>query len=448
MGTIAGLEELVVLFGPDRAIECHYPANTPKPTELPVEHNDESPTKRRKLATSLVADSLSFEIRQEASRHDDIVLDSPLATSDPELADLLNWDNLDIEFPDFLNPQTNDDTVQDHSLKPPLIRHSTTWTDKIFQGHQTISSPNISIPKQPTSAVRSLIQRPKMKTGTQRTANLMLHTLKSYPLMMLRDNTLPPFIHPSWISSDVENQDMEPLNNCISLMHMIRSGVQGSRKLFWKNVRLECERWCEEHLKLNKWELLAALQALSIYILIRLDEGETDYNNSDFLLLTAVTVISKQLSRMDIAQSPNNRLNMNWKDWIFEDSSRRICVIYQVLNMLVYFEPAALCDLHSTGLILAPLPAKKQLWEACDEFVWKVESERESGLQTAFGLATNGELVKLEEGQNHQLYCSDVMLLSLDPMTPLRRSTANWEDWCSGMDALGGLVMLAASLIV
>jgi hypothetical protein len=36
--------------------------------------------------------------------------------------------------------------------------------------------------------------------------------------------------------------------------------------------------------------MLAALQALSIYILIRVDEGETDHNNLDFLLLSTVTV--------------------------------------------------------------------------------------------------------------------------------------------------------------
>jgi len=32
------------------------------------------------------------------------------------------------------------------------------------------------------------------------------------------------------------------------------------------------------------------MQALSIYIIIRLDEGETDHNNFDFLLLATVTV--------------------------------------------------------------------------------------------------------------------------------------------------------------
>ena len=120
-------------------------------------------------------------------------------------------------------------------------------------------------------------------------------------------------------------------------------------------------------------------------------------------------------------------------------------MVYQVVNMLVYFEPAAMCNLQS-DLVLAPLPAKKQLWEAGDEFMWKTENERDSGAQTVFGLAANGELVKLDEGQ---LFCGDAALLyeSLDARTPSRR-TANWEEWCSGMDGFGGLVMLAASLIV
>ncbi len=113
--------------------------------------------------------------------------------------------------------------------------------------------------------------------------------------------------------------------------------------------------------------------------------------------------------------------------------------------MLIYFEPAAMCTLQK-DLILAPLPAKRQLWEATNEFVWRVESKKDLGAQTDLGLAASGELVKMEEGQ---LYCSDGVLLykSLDARTP-SGSSENWEEWCSGMDGFGGLVMLAASLIV
>lgn len=113
--------------------------------------------------------------------------------------------------------------------------------------------------------------------------------------------------------------------------------------------------------------------------------------------------------------------------------------------MLIYFEPGSLCDLPS-DLVLAPLPARRQLWEAGDEFAWTTESQKEPGVRTSYGLARDGEIVKVDEGQ---LSCSDAWLSpqywAAETST---RSTASWEDWCSGMDGFGGLIMLAASLIV
>lgn len=41
---------------------------------------------------------------------------------------------------------------------------------------------------------------------------------------------------------------------------------------------------------MNKWELLAAIQALTIYVLVRLGEAETENNNIDFLLVKLVSV--------------------------------------------------------------------------------------------------------------------------------------------------------------
>jgi len=113
--------------------------------------------------------------------------------------------------------------------------------------------------------------------------------------------------------------------------------------------------------------------------------------------------------------------------------------------MLVCFDLESKCGLQ-TDLVLAPLPAKKQLREPCDEFVWKAENDRAHGTQSDFALAATGELVKLDGGQR---YCGDAMLSyeSLDASTP-SRSAANWEEWCLGMDGFGGLVMLTASFIV
>lgn len=109
--------------------------------------------------------------------------------------------------------------------------------------------------------------------------------------------------------------------------------------------------------------------------------------------------------------------------------------------MLVYFEPAAMCDLPK-DLVLAPLPAKKELWEASDESVWTKENGNERDARGDFGLAKSGELVRL--GRD----CKTILVHSAITSESPPRTSASWEEWCSGMDGFGGLVMLAASLVV
>ncbi|KAE8361121.1 hypothetical protein BDV27DRAFT_148096 [Aspergillus caelatus] len=243
----------------------------------------------------------------EGNNDGDMPLDRALMIADTESTALEGRYGdeivLDLDFTNFLNTHIDDDNMQyTASGSSSFVYHSTSSADGIVPEHHPGSSPNLSIPPGPTQFIRSLVQRPYMGAGAHRIAKLILHNLRSYPQMVLRHNTLPPFIHPSVVSSDFGNPDPESLTNCIALVHMIGSGIQATRKLFWKNVRMECERLCEECQKLNKWELLAAMQALSIYIIIRLDEGETDYNNFDVLLLNTITTFT-------------TRGSANWERW-------------------------------------------------------------------------------------------------------------------------------------
>lgn len=113
--------------------------------------------------------------------------------------------------------------------------------------------------------------------------------------------------------------------------------------------------------------------------------------------------------------------------------------------MVVQFEDSGRCNLQQ-DLLIAPLPAKKQLWEANNAFAWLAENENDPGSQIAFGLTTTGELVKLDEVQHFG--GGDALLLRepMDIRIP-SRSAANWQEWCASMDTFGGLVMLAASLV-
>ncbi|KAI1173026.1 hypothetical protein F4777DRAFT_477916 [Nemania sp. FL0916] len=429
--------------------DCQYPSNAARSAKGGATRVDEVVA----AASSPAAEPLAVDGIYEASSGGSIDLSGALDVGVIDFAGIsdgciMGWEDTEAAFMNIFNPQSHELSPIDSSL---LSSHSTPSIQPLAQDQRSLFSPQASIPATPTSAIRALVQRPRMQPGAQRITNLILHTLKSYPLMILRHDTIPPFIHPSTVSPEVEDPHMELLMNCISLTRMISGGARGSRKLFWKNVQLECERLLHE--KSHKWELLAAMQALSIYILIRLDEGETNYNNSDALLVRAVIVTAKQLGELDVTCHNhcglcNVHLRPSWKEWIFRESRRRLAIIYRVVNMLVYFEPAAMCSMP-TEFILAPLPARKQLWEAAGEFSWKTESQKPPGIQLSFGLCADGEIAALDESR---LSCADTWLVyrSTDDDAKAKtppRSAVGWEEWCTGIDGFGGLVMLAASLI-
>lgn len=209
-----------------KGIACRYPEKPPKDTRPGAQDSDASLTPQLTTAPSSPATSQRIDRDLEASNNGDMIFDGALVLPDVDFAtvgtDYLGWVEVDSSLADYTNMST----------AAPYLPFS--------------PSPIFSIPKGPSPAVRSLIQRPSRQPGAQRVANLILHTLKSYPHMMSRHDALPPFIHPSLVSSDAEDVSMEPLTNCISVVRMISGGVRGSRKLFWKNVRMECERLVAE----------------------------------------------------------------------------------------------------------------------------------------------------------------------------------------------------------
>jgi hypothetical protein len=122
----------------------------------------------------------------------------------------------------------------------------------------------------------------------------------------------------------------------------------------------------------------------------------------------------------------------------------RLAVVYRVVNMLIYFEPADMCELQKE-LIIAPLPAKKQLWEADDVRIWEQLVSRDKESQEHVALNSHGELTLLDGGKLY--YDNGVMRyrISRDP-SPTSK-TIDWEHWCSGRDGFGSLIMLAAALL-
>ena len=150
-----------------------------------------------------------------------------------------------IDWQSLVPAQMSFDTTQYHdSMSPTTMMHSgTPSSDDSSALQRAIFRPKSQVLTMPSFTQPSILLRQHTDLASQRVSHLMLQTLQSYPLMMLRQRAPPPFAHPRLIASPL-NDDMEPWYNCMSLVHLMQGGIQGSRKLFWRNVRMECERFC------------------------------------------------------------------------------------------------------------------------------------------------------------------------------------------------------------
>ncbi|KAF2828222.1 hypothetical protein CC86DRAFT_348301 [Ophiobolus disseminans] len=302
-----------------------------------------------------------------------------------------------------------------------------------------------SIPTMPTYEMRCFTRKPALKGGSQATAIMMTRILTSFPLMMRNLASPPPFVHPFClkIGMDMDHKPLESLTTCASLMQLLGSGGDANRRLVWKNIHLECERLHAEWPLLDKWALLASMQALLLYMLLRLSEGEQPHNNFDVPLLSALWLIACALNQRIDNFACTSPLGLSHgathEDWIFEESRRRFSVTFRCLSMLFTTDPAGACILFD-GFLLAPLPARKALWEASDGAQWAAE-KREGGNGGLYGIKMGGKMLRMDGWEE------------LDGCMEMHGSTEgdsdkNWAEWCAGMDGLGALVMLAASLNV
>ncbi len=121
----------------------------------------------------------------------------------------------------------------------------------------------------------------------------------------------------------------------------------------------------------------------------------------------------------------------------------RISVVYQVVNMVTFFDPAAMCDFQS-GVVIAPLPSHKRLWEAPDAGSWRSESGKY--MDVPYGLTSTGDLVKLDIEQIRGKNAVEVQQ-ALHAAAGVDQIRSDWEEWCAGMDGFGNLVMLAAAFV-
>ena len=115
-----------------------------------------------------------------------------------------------------------------------MIRHAT-------PGYLDDISYPIPLSMTTRDTMRSLEPRAQSKPSAKMSALFLNRIIGSYPAMMVRKETFPPFIHPHTSSGDGAHLP-EPLLNCTRLAQMFVNRSKETSKFVWRTIKMEQER--------------------------------------------------------------------------------------------------------------------------------------------------------------------------------------------------------------
>lgn len=100
----------------------------------------------------------------------------------------------------------------------------------------------ISMPPKSLSAKGDLTRVSNRLSSLQHASRIVMQMLYSYPRMMLRRQTFPPFIHPHWHQEHLP----EALGNCMSIARLFESRTPETVSFLWKTIIAEQTRFREK----------------------------------------------------------------------------------------------------------------------------------------------------------------------------------------------------------
>ncbi|RVX70531.1 hypothetical protein B0A52_05182 [Exophiala mesophila] len=263
-------------------------------------------------------------------------------------------------------------------------------------------------------------------------ADIIIQALRAFPTMMLRRETFPWFIHPqSQLLSTSPSPNAclpEALSTCMSIAQMFLSRTSETRSFHRQMINAEHHRLTLQMYQMSKYQLLSALQACMIYlIMLIIDYSPGDEENGRVLLggVQGLYTLFKQVGGT-CSQKEEADSRKAWEEWIYAESKRRYAALWLLVGYVVCVKNGrALDSSHSYRSLMLPCP--KSLWEAKTQSSWEAELQACRVLKTS-ALVTLGDLVDAQKSD----------------YTPT--NALNLDMWNAGTDNLGTLLNLVCTM--
>ncbi|KAK5725346.1 hypothetical protein LTR15_003531 [Elasticomyces elasticus] len=271
--------------------------------------------------------------------------------------------------------------------------------------------------------------------GSQIGRTFLLQNIKSYATALATKN-LPAFIHGTSLPSLDPSLCQAPtcatprpsptLEICKSIVLLYTTKTPATSSFVWRTVTMEKDRFMNEHVDGDEWTVLSMLQAITLYVLLRIFDEDSFSIEFDHELTTAMTEIMVHADQWRLVCSAEiEGRRPEWKEWLLVESKRRTVTVLFILHLLFDIKTEGRAR-SKIGLSVLPLPAYKQLWEAATEGEW---------------IEKYDEMLRARSGRCYLRY-ADLMALGRghggDKMNDL-------SSWMTSGDAFGMLVMMAAN---
>ncbi|CAH0058202.1 unnamed protein product [Clonostachys solani] len=259
-------------------------------------------------------------------------------------------------------------------------------------------------------------------------ATIVMHCIRSYPQMMLRRQTFPPFIHPHWHTEKLP----ENLVNCMSIAQLFVTRTPENSHFLWRTIDNEVSRFKNEANEMDVRVVQTAAQATLIYlIMLAVDEAE-DMSIRGTRLLEVFQILSFRTRDLCggrfLAPPECTHPSLSWEEWIFSESRRRINCFYFAIREVIQAKAEIPCVPPGAHRQVA-LCSAKTMWEARSGEEWEEERAIQNMGRLHIDLWNLGALL---DAQRHPE----------DPM-----SAQLLEIWGANTDKMGVLMSVVAVII-
>lgn len=179
------------------------------------------------------------------------------------------------------------------SLPANCMFHTPYLVLRPIDSHYKVDFDNEASRRTSLLAPRSPFTHSHLSNGSPIGRTFLLQNIQSYATL-LGTSILPPFIHP--VSLPLQGPSLVfsgPLEICKSIIGLYANKTTATGLFLWRSITMEKDRFLEGLEDADEWTTLSMLQAITLYLLLRIFDQDSLSFDFDHELIRAMTVRSQ-----------------------------------------------------------------------------------------------------------------------------------------------------------